>query len=1151
MSRFRIRSNTLVSLIAVVGILILAACSNQGDPTDGRTQNGDAPQVAISLLVGGAPQPMGPDATQVAGPQSQFLIEVRDRSGTQRVTYSFNGGEQRNLVLDAAGRATIEPAAPLTGSRGSLAVSVTNNHGRSITETVSFNIDSVPPVISSIILDGVERVSSGMPTVQLGSGSTGGAVLEVTAADSGAFASNVRIMLVIGEDVVTTGIGRLNYVLTGASLSEGVHRARIFAVDDAGNVSTNFDFQVSVVALEELVAPVITIASPADNAIVRAGADYAVVVNVTRGSAEVASVHVELEDTALSSLDNRRFTGTAPSQAGDYVLQAWAVGSDGETSEVVTQTLQVSDDEPLLTITNPGTDNQQYAPGATVHASLSVFNGGGGIGAVTMTLNGARPAAVSGYNYEFIAPADSGSYDLVATASSASGQSISRQVRTIEVVEEAAPAVSILSPGEGSVIRAGAVMEVLLSVQNTGSGIDYDSIEVSVGGDALVQSASDPLRFTGAAPATAGPAMIIARAASAGAAPQTSQPAMVQVTVSDDAPGLLITAPSAGSQFAPGSIVRATLVVTDAGGGVDESSIAMSLDGALPPSRTGLNFDFTAPLVPGNYELVATADSASGGSTSRVTTTIEVVAEIAPVVTILSPAEGEVVPAGSSVRIELDIANSGSGIGDVDVFLNGAQLTPLSPGGWIYEGTVPDVAGTSSIRAIAASAGAAPQTSIPALRNVMVSDTPPVVEIRQQALKQLYRPGETILVDLGIEDAGGGIGPMSVTLGGTAMTPQADNTFTAPAPLTDGPYTLQVTVGNHIDSRQTVVTQQISVQAPPAPTVTIVGPLPPHNTVGAGDLVTVDLELTDNSGGISYTSIIVTLDDLPMAPLRDPVTGITDYTTWTRAAPGPLLPGEMDRFVIRASAANADETRRSATVEHELFVDVTPPTVQLVRPGYAGHVPARIGELEIEVQAEDHGSDILEIIVEAYRHNSTAGTWIPIATFTEDQSGVIDWNLEAGGWFLRATARDRFGNVGISESVPVFSADGDIPINTNLVLREPVVNEMIVSPNDDLTFVISHLTRELYLDTVEPEGWVELYLGTELVSPAVPITFGTSAAFGDFAEINWTVPALEPGDYTFWIWHHHVDVYGLDASGAEVLVAPAARTHQPVILRVQ
>lgn len=580
MIRMVIRSRRLPLIAGLIAILLLAACAqnSQESVTPGSgTQSGD-PDVQIALLVGGSPQPVTSGTT--VGPNPTFRVTVSDPtlSGVRSITYQFNDGEVTSFELSSGGTATIAPLVALTGASGSLVVNVETNAGRSSTRQVTFNVDSVAPAITSLRFDGTELVSGSIPAVLLTADSGAGVQLDVTATDSGPFASTASIIVEVDGEIVASAVGSLSTLLSGTDFEQGSHSARVYAVDQAGNVSRLYSFIIAVNEPGQIVPPSVAIAAPSEGSVYPQGANIEVVVNSLAGSDEIASVHVAANGIELSSTDRNIFTGVVPSTAGDYTLIAWAVGRDGGRSENVTREIVVSDAAPSVSIESPS-DMQTYFPGEQILVSLDIQDAGGGIGDIDVALNGNAPVGNTGHIYEFVAPAASGTYPLEVAVSSLSGDQVTLIQQRVVVELREAPVVTITSPLEGHVYGPNQEITVDIDVQPVnGGGIDEDTVSVTLNGVAMTPVGDSNRTFTAVFPAVAPDSYSrfeIRATASNADGSRRSSPVTRGVFVDAQPPVVRVVTPSFGSSV-PTNGIEIEVEAEDHHSGVNEIVIEIS-----------------------------------------------------------------------------------------------------------------------------------------------------------------------------------------------------------------------------------------------------------------------------------------------------------------------------------------------------------------------------------------------------------------------------------------------------------------------------------------------------------------------------------------------------------------------------------------------
>lgn len=469
---------TAVLLLAV--ILFVPACSEQ--VTTPQKSASGAPQVQLSLVVGGRAVPL--TRTSEVGTQPVFHVKVNDRTVITRVEYRLNDGPWTQIGLEHDATALITISSPLRGTNGRIAVRATNQLNETTEVESEFSIDAVAPEFSLFQIDGTDFLNGVIPGIELVLGQSGRVHVEAEAVDEGTGTAGISIIVdVEGELYRSAADGRLDLLLAPDDLGAGVHRVRIFAADRAGNLTRPYAFLLSIVELQQKTAPVVTIRSPADNVTVRTGAPITVILDVEQGSDGIGQTHVAVDGTELSRIDEVTFSGTAPLISGDYLITAWAFGDGVVTlrSAMAFQSLVVSDAAPVVSILSPEED-RVYGSGKPVEISLEVFDGGGGIGRVEVSLDGAPMDQIDDLTFRLDAPLGTGRYEVRAWAYNESNSQQSVVASQFIRVDASAPAVRIVGPSHGMVLPYTRTEPIAIDVEAEDYGSEISVIVIESNG---------------------------------------------------------------------------------------------------------------------------------------------------------------------------------------------------------------------------------------------------------------------------------------------------------------------------------------------------------------------------------------------------------------------------------------------------------------------------------------------------------------------------------------------------------------------------------------------------------------------------------------------------------------------------------------------
>jgi hypothetical protein len=281
-----------------------------------------------------------------------------------------------------------------------------------------------------------------------------------------------------------------------------------------------------------------------------------------------------------------------------------------------------------------------------------------------------------------------------------------RTVDTIPPTIDTVIAAAGARPGQATLVTA------------TTSDGDVASIEFFVDGvlTAISSEPTSPGEFQATLVMPEKPVQVAARAVdSSGNVGELSAPALVEL-LSDNPPSVAITAPSPSTVVSPGTTVVFVVEAVDdvavqgvrgATSGVVTSDSQESISPPTTPASASFSVDVPASAPEGTLTFAAVGSDSRGQESGAATLTLSVRDDIDPVVSIESPAAGELVIPG--VELEVTISGTdGSGVAELSLvsaelgFFQSIPVSPASPSvSHTFTVSVPDPLDTATLALVA------------------------------------------------------------------------------------------------------------------------------------------------------------------------------------------------------------------------------------------------------------------------------------------------------------------------------------------------------------------------------------------------------------------------------------------------------------------
>jgi RHS repeat-associated protein len=556
------------------------------------------------------------------------------------------------------------------------------------------------------------------------------------------------------------------------------------------------------------------------------------------------------------------------------------------------------------------------------------------------------------------------------------------------------PIVSITSPASGLTFTAPA--SITLAATASDSDGTIASVKFYRGTTLLGTDATSPYSFAWTNVA-AGTYSITATATDNIGAITTSS--AVTVTVAANvAPTVSISSPTAGTTFTAPAAITINANAADVNNGT-----ITKID--FYRGTTLLGTDTTAPYsyawtnaAAGSYSITAKATDNSGAVTTSAAVAITVAANVAPTVSITSPAAGTSFTAPAAITINANAADINSGtITKVD-FYNGTTLLgsdTTSPYSFSWANVA---AGSYSITAKATDNSGAVTTSSAIAVTVIAANTPPTVSISSPVTGASFVAPAAVTINAIAADNNGAVTKVDFYNGTTLLGSDTTSPYSfAWANVAAGSYSITAKATDNVGAVTTSTAVAITVSAPNAsPTVNISSPAA-SSVFTAPAAITINATAADSDGTVSKVDFYngTTL-------LGSDATSPYSFA-WTNVAAGS--------YSITAKATdNSGAVTTSSAIAVTVAAANTPPTVSITSPatGTSFNAPAVI---TINATAADSNGTVSK--VDFYNGATLLGT------YTSAPYSFAWTNVAAGSYSITAKATDNAGAVTTSSAIAV------------------------------------------------------------------------------------------------------------------------------------
>jgi len=450
-----------------------------------------------------------------------------------------------------------------------------------------------------------------------------------------------------------------------------------FTYSPAANFSGDdvFTFKVSDGSLESPPASVQLAVTPVNDAPVAGAASFVLNENSST-SFVLAGADVDSDSlvyAVTSGPSHGTYSGSPPNLIYTPVIDysgSDSLGytvSDGQLTSAPTTisfTINHVNRAPAVALTAPVSGARYIAP-ANFNLKADASDIDGAIAKVEFFQNGTKIGETTVASYDFSMTAlDVGSYSYVARATDNSGATTDSAAVAIVVVANTPPGIVLTAPADGGTAIVPAVVTLAASASDSDGAIAR--VEFYQGATLLGQSTTIPYSFSTSVLA-AGTYTFSAIAFDNLSASTNSSSATVTVVNPNQAPTVVLTAPSNGAQFIAPATVAFTATASDSDGLIAKVEF---FNGSTKIGESVTSpYQFTwNDVAAGNYTLTARATDNTGAATESSAITITMIANTPPTVALTAPADGAVFTPATSISLNAVAADSDGSVSKVEFF---------------------------------------------------------------------------------------------------------------------------------------------------------------------------------------------------------------------------------------------------------------------------------------------------------------------------------------------------------------------------------------------------------------------------------------------------------------------------------------------------
>ncbi len=245
------------------------------------------------------------------------------------------------------------------------------------------------------------------------------------------------------------------YAATWTPVASGTYSLLAVATDSAGVSSNSSSLSITITGNS---APTVSLSTPTAGASLIAGSAVSLVAAASDADGTVTGVRFLANGTIVGTGSSAPFTATwTPTAAGVYSVIAEATDNSGNvTSSTAVAVTVLANQAPTVSLSSPSS-GFVLRTGASTGLVATASDPDGTVARVQFLANGNVVGAATAAPYTTTwTPSAAGTYSLVAQATDNTGNVTSSSAVSVTVLANQVPTVSLTSPINGGVVRAGS-----------------------------------------------------------------------------------------------------------------------------------------------------------------------------------------------------------------------------------------------------------------------------------------------------------------------------------------------------------------------------------------------------------------------------------------------------------------------------------------------------------------------------------------------------------------------------------------------------------------------------------------------------------------------------------------------------------------------
>ncbi len=604
----------------------------------------------------------------------------------------------------------------------------------------------------------------------------------------------------------------LSHVITNAAI--GVHTFSARAADNWFGTNTSSPVIVTIANP----APSIAITNPINGANYLEHTNITILARASDTNGTISAVEFFANTNSLGVVTNNPFNivwSNVP--LGSFSLTAVAIDNEGASTVSAPISINVVTNKiPLVSIFTP-TNGATFLTSSNFTVIANAWDSDGVISLLELFDGTNKISQSSSSSLSFVVTnASIGTHTFTARASDNwFGTNISSGI--IVTVTNPPPSIAITNLVNGATYLEHTNLPILVRAADTNGSVTMVELFADTNLLAVVTNAPFSFVWTNI---PLGTYTLSARAIDNEGVSTLSSAITINV-ISNQLPSVSIVAPTNGATFANFSTISITATASDADGALTRLEVFDGTNKLGQSSTSPLNLTWSN-VTAGVHILTARAIDNWSGTNVSAATTITVLSNLPPTVSIVSPTNGSTFFSAFNISVTATASGNNATITLLELFDGASKLTQTTNGSLIYVWTNASI-GSHTLAARATDSQLTSNTSAPI--SIVVTNPPPSVAITNPPAGSLFIETSNILIKAQASDVNGTIAKVDFFAGSTRLGQATVSPFDFIwTNVTAGDYALTAWATDNNGASNVSAAVNISVTNPP-PFLAITNPI--------------------------------------------------------------------------------------------------------------------------------------------------------------------------------------------------------------------------------------------------------------------------------------------------------------------------------------